>query len=472
MHKNYFLSLCAITLGGCGVQNNLSFTTQTGNCYDGTTNAPYCVGVTLQNNSGGQNFITSTNFPITGLSLSLTGASNVGYPSSAGSNYDPNNCLGSGIAPGQSCTFYLQLTGESVPVGQAQAITLTANYTINSDLFGGSGSNGSTSLALTQTSNLLLSNTTGWVEPYSINGLAAAYHGESENINNATINDNYYGLLYMAGNSGIYISGNGNYITNATNQSNSIKGASNLLINGQALYGVPTGALSNSVYNASIVTESFNWQQFATGIPSVATNVSAINGNKIFIAQSVIAAVEVCSIFAGSSNCIPEGVTIPGASSITALGFSYLGNLNGSSTTGVVAGANNGLWIESGIIGSSNNGWVQAVYSGTMDPITNSIVKIVADSGLNLYIADAAGHIYYLPINGGNSVTQKTNWSAVQGQTITAMVYDNSGSTLYVATQSGNVFACGNLIGGSCNLLLQNVFTNNLSGLNIVSSLN
>ncbi len=476
MHKNYFLGLCALTVTGCGVQNDITFTTTSGSCADGTTGAPYCMAVTILNNSGGQNFINSTNFPISNLSLSLTGSSNINYPTNVGSSYDPNNCLGSTVSPGGQCTFYLQLTGESVPVGQSQGISIVANYTVNSDLFGGGTNTSSTTLSVSQLSNLLLSTSGGWVESYNIYGLSGAYRGESEATNNAVVNDNYYGFLYMAGNNGIYFSGNGSYLGNVTNGSSSIQGATNLLINGQTLYGVPTGSsLSSSVYSANIKAESFNWQQYSTGIPSVArTNVSVLSGTRIFVAPSSAAQVEVC-LGSPTNNCVPEGVIIPGASSINALAFGNIGSLSsGATPTGLVAGADNGLWIESGSIAPitpANNGWVQALIAGST-PLHTSIKVIVADASLNLYIADAGGILYVLPVNNGNNVTQQTNWSAVVGQDVTAMVYDNNGATLYVASNSGTVYACANIAGGSCKVLLQNIYSGSLNGLNIVSSLN
>jgi hypothetical protein len=207
--------LCMIT--GCGVENNITFSTTQGNCADGSTNASYCMAIQIQNNNGGQNYINSTNYPINNLTLSVSGASNVGYPTAQGSSNDPNNCLGSTINPGSSCTFYLWLTGESFPVGAHVPITITANYTVNNTLPWVTSSNtASSSLTVYETPGLQISNKTGYVQVYNNSGFNNAYWAESETIANAVVHDNYYGFLYLAGNNGIYFSGNNTYAGNAT----------------------------------------------------------------------------------------------------------------------------------------------------------------------------------------------------------------------------------------------------------------
>ena len=56
------LLLVPLAIVACGVQNNITFSTQTGNCADGTTST-YMYGCNDKNNSGGQNWITNTQFP-------------------------------------------------------------------------------------------------------------------------------------------------------------------------------------------------------------------------------------------------------------------------------------------------------------------------------------------------------------------------------------------------------------------------
>jgi hypothetical protein len=477
--KNKYLMIVPLALVACGVQNNITFSTQPGNCADGTSNAPYCMGVTIQNNSGGQNWITNTNFPINDLALNLSGPSNVGYPSSQGSNFDPNNCLGSSISPGESCTFYLWLQGESAAIGQKPAVVLTANYSINNTLFGGGSTTASATLTVFELPTLLISTSTGWVESYNVNNGFSSYsiyHGESENVVNAYTNDNYYGFLYLAGNNGIYLSGNGTYVLNSTNKSTSIKGASNLLINGQTIYAVPTGSLATSIYNAGIQQFKFNWQTYASGLTNVATNISAINGSQIFVAQNNTPSVFECLNPTGSSatSCIAEGTPVPGASSLNVLAYSNLGTADGGqiALTGVVAGANNGLWVQSGSVGTATNSWLPVpLFSATLI-LVNSIRAITTDSSLNLYIVDVYNNFYIMKVNGGNSATQMTNWTLPSGTLVAAMVYDNTGQTLYVTTPGGMIYGCSNLAGGgSCTLVGQAALTSGVNGLSIVTSL-
>ena len=88
-NKLLMLGLATTILVGCGVNNNVSVTTTNGTCPNGTGGNPYCMQVQVQNNSGGQNYITSTNFPITNLTVVVNGASNILSPATS-STMDPN----------------------------------------------------------------------------------------------------------------------------------------------------------------------------------------------------------------------------------------------------------------------------------------------------------------------------------------------------------------------------------------------
>ena len=113
--------------------------------------APYCMGITIQNNNSGMN---ANNIQITNLGLTInytvgkTPFNGILYdPVAAGISingqsqnygnvgiYDPRNCVtnqGASVTTlgtGQSCMFYLQLSGESNPVG-IYPTNLTYNYT-------------------------------------------------------------------------------------------------------------------------------------------------------------------------------------------------------------------------------------------------------------------------------------------------------------------------------------------------------
>ena len=478
--KKLLIICSGLILSACGVQNNITYTTQMGQCPDSVTGAPYCMGVTIQNNSGGQNWITNTNFAINQLSLSVTGATNVGYPSSQGSSYDPSNCLGSTISPGGKCTFYLWLTGESVPVGKHLPIQINATYNVNTNLFGGGGSSYSSSTTVYQTPALMLSTpNSGSVESYSYFGLSLPYRAESENIANANANDNYYGFLYLAGNNGIYLSNESGFIANATKSSSTIRGASNLVFNGTTLFGTPynVSTLPN-VYRAGIIQESFVWTSYATGLNPVRNNISAKNGVALYFAQSNTPSVTLCNPTASSgSGCANEAQAIPGSSVINALGYIQLGiATNGSILTGLVAGTDNGLWAESGISNSTANQWIQFNISGDTRTLGSNIVSIVTDKSSNVYVADDTGRIFIIAPNAGNTATQMSNWDSLVGLSIVTMVYDNAAQAMFVGMANGDIYecyktmlspACGSapVIYGSKSGMSQ------LLGLNIVTSL-
>jgi hypothetical protein len=153
-------------LNGCtNAPNSITMTSNQGVCvlasmYDSKvtpppaivnnpTSAPYCIGITIQNNNSGTN---ANNVQIlnTGLVVSAAGTASggilydpvaaqitVGNQNQSYGNmgiYDPKNCVtnqGANVTTlgvGQSCTFFLQLSAESNPVGVYPS-SLTYNYT-------------------------------------------------------------------------------------------------------------------------------------------------------------------------------------------------------------------------------------------------------------------------------------------------------------------------------------------------------
>ena len=86
-------------------------------------------------------------------------------------------------------------------------------------------------------------------------------------------------------------------------------------------------------------------------------------------------------------------------------------------------------------------------------------------------IRDANNNFYVMTANGGNSATAKTNWTLPSGTSVTAMVYDNTGQTLYVTNSSGMIYGCSNLAGGACTQVGQAALSSGVSGLSIVTSL-
>lgn len=184
-----------LTACGAGTPNSISLTATQGTCvtsinpgYESlaTTysaaypmnatlpaNSPYCVAVTLTNNNSGTN---ANNIQVAngGLTVSYGAPTNTTYNlidfNAAGipqstfpysvyqtayniALFDPKNCvttIGANVQTlskgGNSCTFYLQLIGESLPVG-VYPLTVSVNYT-------NGNSYQSTSVGLNQRVNL------------------------------------------------------------------------------------------------------------------------------------------------------------------------------------------------------------------------------------------------------------------------------------------------------------------------------
>lgn len=457
-------------LTACGVENNVSFSLAQGNCADGTTGAPYCMQVTIQNNSGGQNYINSTNFPISNLQLTVSAlANNVNYPVTSGSALDPNGCLNSTISPGSSCAFFLQLTGESVPVGQKQAINISANYTINSTLFGTSSENASSSTTVYQRPALIAVNSNGRAMNYSESGVSSVYAAESGSATvNASTNDNYYGFLYLATNNGLYLSGNQTY---QYNMIESLTGVSNMVVNGTVGYPVST---TGYIYNSSIKPlSSLYWSNYAATPNNVSNNTAIMALGKLFLSSGSF--VYLCNSSSSSpSGCNSEGVSL--GSNVLSIGYSPLGFATSPSVslTGLVVGTQNGLFVESGVLGSQTNGWLPVyLLAQTSQAVNASITKIISDNQQNLYIADINNVIYKMSPSGGNYASTMATINSSYGQ-VKAMVYDNAGQVLYVGTDGGYVFGCILQNNGSFDCgtpVANNIFANTLFGFNIVSSL-
>jgi hypothetical protein len=469
--KNLNYTLCGILLpvllGACGISNDVSFAMTPGQCADGTSNAPYCMAVKIQNNAGGQNWINSSNVALQSLEISVTGASNLNYPVTQGSTLDPNGCINSTVKPGGGCTFYVQLTGESVAVGQSSPITINANYKLDDSLFGGGTSSASASVDLYQKPNLVISNVSGRIINYSKTGLQSQFSGESGGsvAVNANSNDNYYGFLYLATNNGIFLSGNESF---AYNKAESLVNINNYVVNGTTAYPIS----GNNIYSSSIKPiGSIAWSNFATAA-NVKSNTAMSALGKIIVASTNN--VFNCSSSSSTGGCAQEGVALSGTInklSYTTLGSSNSGTLLGTNLTGLVVGTVNGLFVESGTFGSSANAWLP-VYEEN-NPIVSNIVSMVEDSSNSIFISDTTGNIFKLNFNGGNTASLQAMLPTSSSGVIVAMSYDNAGKVLYVITDLGNLYGCtDNGTTLSCdNAVASNVFTGAAFGLNIITSL-
>ncbi len=463
-----FSTVFVIILSSCGVQNNASFTATPGQCADGTTNAPYCMAIQLSNNSGGQNYINSTNYAFENLQISVnSSSSNLNYPVTQGSALDPNGCVNSTIKPGKSCTFYVQLTGESVPVGSFSPININASYKIDNNLFGGGSSTYSSSYSFYQKPNLVVTNTNGLVINYSQTGLQSAFSAESSGsvAVNANANDNYYGFLYLATNSGLFLSGNESF---AYNKAESLTNINNITINGKTAYPISGG----NIYSATInPIKNISWANFATASNNLKTNTAITALGRVVVASSNN--VFICNSSSSSGGCVQEGVPLTGIQKLiyTVLGSSNSGSLTGVQLTGLVVGTSGGLFVESGVTNSSANQWLPVYVNN--NPVVSNIVSMALDNLGDIFAIDSNGAIYKVNYSGGNTASLQDSLVAGSGAPI-AITYDNAGSVLYVVTDSGNLYGCtnnGTHLDCSGAPVATNVFTGAAFGLNIITSL-
>lgn len=204
-------------------------------------NSPYCVALTLTNNNSGKN---SNNIQVSNSGLSISyavvsgqnitsymvdfnaaGVPQSSFPYTAYQQdgnivlFDPNNCvttIGAQVRTytkgGGSCKFYLQLTGESLPIG-VYPVSANVSYT-------NGNSNYSVSTPLNQRSNL-------YVGGNSNNNVVAITNAQSSN--NAIVSANYpannavnaitrdpFGNVYVGDNTGSVYKYNGTSISSWT----------------------------------------------------------------------------------------------------------------------------------------------------------------------------------------------------------------------------------------------------------------
>lgn len=226
--------------------------------------------------------------------------------------------------------------------------------------------------------------------------------------------------------------------------------------------------LIRDIYTTQIQRESYYWSNYASGLIDVAANVAAIYGNSLFFSQASVPQAYYCTTGGVGNGCNAEAASIPNATVITALAYTSLG----TGLSGLVAGADNGLWVESGSLGSPNNAWTPVTVGGT--PIINQIIAITSDSSGDLYIVDNAGNFYSLLANQGNQATQYTMWGEIPG--VVAITVDNPSMTdgsgsLYASTSSGQIYQCPLSAGSSCSSLGAATGFSSVNSLNVVTSL-
>ena len=430
--------LFSLALIGCGVNNNVTLTANNGICPPalgvGNSN-PYCMSIQILNNGGGQNWINSTNFPISQISYTITGVSNVQSPAQT-SSMDPNNCGGSTISPGGSCTFYLKITGENFPVLSQESINVSINYTINNTLFGGSTNTASTSTTVYQLTNLYTAqnngNLTVFNNAWSNYGLV-----ESNDITNSIAIDNSsYGMVYLGGNLGVYKYGLSNNAISSSISPSGFSGANNLISSGASLYAaLKAGSSTYNIWSLSFSSESWISQTYSSTLTNIVANTNAITTAPIlyFASNSPAFLIYACNA-ANQGGCTNEGTNgIIG--NFTSLGFLPAAS-SSAAVTGLYAGTTTGLYYESGAPTWPNPTATWNQINGVNNVTT--MLNATESSFGSLLIGDSSGNIW--SVNYLAPTTATTYGTAPAG--ISAMTMDTNGNVLYVTTTANTIYSC------------------------------
>ncbi len=438
------IAFCVIIntfLIGCGINNNITTTVNNGYCpWTESFNIsnggnPYCVEVELTNNGGGQNFITSTNYKINNLIISVTGASNILTPTNNAS-MDPNGCSGSNINPGASCTFYLKIGNESYAVNSFESITVNINYTINNSLFGESSANKyfNSSFNLFQYTSIYLVQQNGFLWIHNTAGDSYGWAESADIVNNLAVDTNSFGILYFGGNVGIYPFAPTNYTSgkSITNNGSMTGGTNNIYTSSGNLYATGlTG--STGLWSYSLGKQTWNSNSTINSLTqptNTNANTLSTSGNPYFAIGGQVFA---CPNNTSTSNsCQVEGNPIQGVT-ITRLAFN---TSTGAPYTGLYAGTNSGLYIESGVTPSGSASWSKIT---TNISNTVNVTSMVSNKG-ELFIGDSNGNIWLIE---NTSPTTPVLFASIAGnQAITNMVIDVPGNTLYFTKGSSALLSC------------------------------
>lgn len=443
MFKNlFFISSLGVFLIGCGISANVKVNVSNGYCP--TTESPnisnggnpYCVMVQLVNNESGQNYINSSNYPVKGLTINVTGAGNILTPTN-NSSMDPNNCTGSTINPGSSCTFYLKIGNESYAVNTAESVAVNISYYINNTLFGGTSGNKyySYNFNLYQYTSIYLAQQNGYLWIHNAGGNSYGWAESSDQVTSLAVDTNAYGILYFGGLVGIYPFGPSNYTASKsiTNSGAMSSGTNNLYTTSGNLFalglsgstGIWSYGLSKQSWNSTSAVNSLtqtvnpNANAVSTsGVPYVAIN------NQVFACPN--------SSSSTSNNCQTEGNALP--SPVTKLAY----NLSTQSPyTGLYAGTSSGLYIESGTTPSSALAFWTPITTN-ISPTIN-VTSMVSNNG-NLFIGDNSGNIWLI-LN--TNPTAPMLFANIPGnQAITNMIIDIPGNTLYFTQGASALLSC------------------------------
>jgi hypothetical protein len=363
---------------------------------------------------------------------------------------DPNNCTGTTLAPGASCTFYLKINFESYATTTTEALNVTLNYTLNNNLFNNdSNAISSSSFTIYEVTNLYAAQVNGYAGIFNVNG-STNFYAESFNdpINTSATDTSNYGFLYLGGNNGIYPVGaeSSNESSSASISPGTFSGAiNNLFTFSSNLYSIASTPNNSAVWTYNLSSRTWATSAIFSLNTEIRPNANAISPGGVFYFASSNQ-IFICSTSSSStttSNCLADGVvtnlspTSPGT--VNALAFPNSGS---SPFTGLYIGGSGGLFAESGTITAplnSLNTWVPVtVETGSgQTPLSYPITAMTVYNN-NLYAGDNQGNIWYVPsaypANGGTPVASLV---ANVSNPISAMTADTIGGILYFATTTG-----------------------------------
>lgn len=493
---------------GSGTPNSVSLTATQGSCvtaaypgYESVATAysaaypmnaslpatsPYCVALTLTNNNSGTN---ANNIQVTnsGLTVSYGAPTNTSYNlidfNAAGINtfpypvyqtaynvalFDPKNCVtttGSKVQTlnkgGNSCTFYLQLTGESLPVG-VYPLNVTVNYTNGNGYY-------STSIALNQRSNLYVGGN------LSLNlGLTNAQsQTTSQSAANSVTSANYpgkiavtaltrdpYGNVYAGDMVGAIYKYNGTSANSWLQMVTAAPGTPTLAMTSDASGNIYFADYGGAVYQLSAVTGTVVSLGSISSIPTTTPTSIQISADSSTLYVSAGSNIYSCSLSpVSSSSCsgtiaatAPESINQMVFTNTISIGatnnfYQYTGsnwstpysNLTGLDVTGIAyVGGSSPMWfaavdetesVNSSIYyesaGTSNNfvpfaGSTGNILSGQYPQLVLDSAQGVFVSGISLMSMDFVGStafLAYIPAQYlGASVRQWTPITGISAQ--------------------------------------------------------
>lgn len=492
--KNFnllFSSIAILAITGCSSGNNaVSMTPTQGQCvqsnmYSSSVTppvniannpiaSPYCMAVQIQNNNSGNNanniqiattgqtngtgLVMSYNVGATSYSAQMadSNAAGIAIGSQTLGNisvYDPYNCLttqGSNVitlnAGGDSCTFYLQLAGESYPVG-VYGISLNYNYTN-----GNSNYNVTTNInqrvnlyAGSSTGNLYVNNSGTWQTGASLPVPIAT----TDNAAITGLASDAFGNLYISTTQDIY-EFNGISVTqlNALPSITRINGITTDI--NSYLYA----ATNNGVYKYNTTESVPNWRPFfgiTESTINVGSQVIAIksypnpSGTDIIYATTESAAY-LCENPSGIFDVCDWSTITSGASTPTAftngtsgLSIDNAGNLYTANITSANSYTSNPGW-------QSFSYFTESIGAGDLTGVIDAIQWTTVNNQQYLYVGEygaesATESALYVctPVTPGSS-TGCTPLVSESGNSLTGNVY------AVTTDGANNVYAVGNTL--------------------------